>query len=39
LGLSIVTAIVEGHDGRVELDTAPDRGCVFRVLLPEAPPR
>jgi two-component system OmpR family sensor kinase len=39
LGLSIVTAIVDAHGGRVELETAPGRGCVFRVLLPEAPPR
>ncbi|MCW6003153.1 HAMP domain-containing histidine kinase [Micromonospora sp. CPCC 205371] len=34
LGLSIVAAIVSGHGGRVELDTAPGRGSAFRVLLP-----
>jgi two-component system OmpR family sensor kinase len=39
LGLSIVTAIVESHGGKVELETTPGRGCVFRVLLPEAPAR
>jgi two-component system OmpR family sensor kinase len=35
LGLSIVAALVEAHRGRVELDTAPGRGAVFRVLLPQ----
>jgi two-component system OmpR family sensor kinase len=34
LGLSIVASLVESHGGRVELDTAPGRGSVFRVLLP-----
>lgn len=34
LGLSIVAAIVSSHGGRVELDTAPGKGAVFRVLLP-----
>ncbi len=34
LGLAIVSALVAAHGGRVELDTAPGRGAVFRVLLP-----
>jgi two-component system, OmpR family, sensor kinase len=34
LGLSIVASLVQAHGGRVELDTAPGRGTVFRVLLP-----
>ena len=34
LGLSIVAAIAEAHGGTVELDTAPDQGATFRVLLP-----
>ena len=34
LGLSIVASLVQAHGGRVELDTAPGRGAVFRVLLP-----
>jgi two-component system, OmpR family, sensor kinase len=38
LGLSIVAAIVQAHDGRVELWTAPGRGARFRVLLPAQPP-
>lgn len=38
LGLSIVSALVTAHGGRVELDTAPGRGATFRLLLPLAPP-
>jgi two-component system OmpR family sensor kinase len=38
LGLSIVAALVHAHGGRLELDTAPGRGAVFRVLLPLAGP-
>lgn len=34
LGLSIVAAIVNGHGGRVELETSPGQGAAFRVLLP-----
>jgi two-component system OmpR family sensor kinase len=34
LGLAIVSALVAAHGGRVELDTAPGDGAVFRVLLP-----
>ncbi len=34
LGLSIVSAIVSAHGGRVELFTAPGAGARFRVLLP-----
>jgi two-component system OmpR family sensor kinase len=37
LGLSIVSAIVQAHGGRVELYTAPGDGARFRVLLPAAP--
>jgi two-component system OmpR family sensor kinase len=33
LGLSIVAALVHAHGGLVELETAPDRGATFRVLL------
>jgi two-component system, OmpR family, sensor kinase len=36
LGLSIVSAIVAAHGGRVELFTAPGAGARFRVLLPAA---
>ncbi|MCM1972445.1 MULTISPECIES: HAMP domain-containing sensor histidine kinase [unclassified Streptomyces] len=34
LGLAIAHALVTAHGGRITLDTAPGRGCVFRILLP-----
>lgn len=34
LGLAIVKVVVEAHRGRVEVDSAPGRGTVFRLLLP-----
>jgi len=34
LGLSIVKAVAEAHGGRVELDSEPGRGSVFRLFLP-----
>jgi signal transduction histidine kinase len=37
LGLAISRNIVREHGGRIELQTAPGRGTVFRVLLPLAP--
>ncbi|MFF5313412.1 sensor histidine kinase [Streptomyces massasporeus] len=36
LGLAIAATIAEGHGGRLELDTAPGRGCAFRLVLPAA---
>ncbi len=38
LGLSIVAAIVAAHGGRIDLDTAPGSGAVFRVELPLTSP-
>jgi two-component system NtrC family sensor kinase len=34
LGLSICYGIVEDHRGRIEVESTPDRGSVFRVYLP-----
>ena len=36
LGLAITAAILEAHNGRIELHTAPRMGTTFRVLLPLA---
>ncbi|MBV9160950.1 MAG: HAMP domain-containing histidine kinase [Pseudonocardiales bacterium] len=36
LGLAITAAILEAHNGRIELHTAPRLGTTFRVLLPLA---
>jgi two-component system, OmpR family, phosphate regulon sensor histidine kinase PhoR len=34
LGLSIVKGIVEAHSGTIEVDSVPDRGTTFKVMLP-----
>jgi len=34
LGLPVVEGIVRGHQGAIEIDSAPDRGTVVRVHLP-----
>lgn len=36
LGLSVVHSIVQGHEGAIELDSAPDEGTTFRIYLPVA---
>lgn len=34
LGLAVVRSIVQGHDGVVEVESAPGRGSAFHVYLP-----
>ncbi|RUM35756.1 MAG: hypothetical protein DSY57_06580 [Desulfobulbus sp.] len=34
LGLAIVRQIVEMHGGRVEVESAPAKGCTMRIILP-----
>lgn len=36
LGLSVVRRIVEAHSGRIEVESTPGEGSVFRVHLPRA---
>ncbi len=38
LGLSVVYGIVERHGGKIDLDTAPGRGCRFTLFFPARPP-
>jgi signal transduction histidine kinase len=37
LGLAIAQAIVNAHNGRIDVQTEPGRGSVFTVILPVAP--
>ena len=37
LGLSIVRAVVQAHQGRVDLETEPGQGSRFTLWLPAAP--
>ncbi|HEX7940536.1 MAG TPA: ATP-binding protein [Gemmatimonadaceae bacterium] len=39
LGLSICYAIVAEHDGRIEVDSTPGEGSVFRIVLPRSDER
>lgn len=37
LGLSIAKAIVEAHEGEIEVDSVPGKGSIFSVSLPKSP--
>ncbi len=34
LGLAIVNRAVEAHNGRIEVESEPEKGAVFRIILP-----
>ncbi len=38
LGLSIVKWIIDAHYGRIEVESAPEEGAVFRIILPVSQP-
>ncbi|MFC2137459.1 sensor histidine kinase [Bacteroidota bacterium] len=35
LGLAIVKSIIDAHQGKIEVESSPDRGSTFRLLLPK----
>ena len=37
LGLSIVKGIIQAHNGTIVVDSVPDKGTTFRILLPIIP--
>ena len=39
LGLAIVAAISRAHGGRVELDSEPEAGTTFTIVVPTGPTR
>jgi two-component system NtrC family sensor kinase len=39
LGLAVVYGIVNSHSGEIDVESCPERGTVFRLRLPEEPPK
>ena len=37
LGLAIVKGIIDAHHGTIQVESAPDQGTTFRILLPVIP--
>jgi len=37
LGLAIVKKAVEAHHGSIDVESVPDKGTTFRILLPCIP--
>lgn len=37
LGLAIVKGVVEAHQGTIDVESVPDQGTTFRILLPAIP--
>jgi signal transduction histidine kinase len=37
LGLSIVKGIIQAHNGTIHIESVPDKGTTFRILLPIIP--
>ena len=37
LGLFIVREIVNGHDGKIDVESSPERGTIFTMRLPRSP--
>jgi len=35
LGLSIVFGIIEDHKGKIDVQSEPDKGCTFTIMLPK----
>jgi two-component system phosphate regulon sensor histidine kinase PhoR len=34
LGLAIVKGIIDAHHGTIQVESAPEKGTTFRILLP-----
>ncbi|MBW1868251.1 MAG: hybrid sensor histidine kinase/response regulator, partial [Deltaproteobacteria bacterium] len=39
LGLAIVRGVIEAHHGTIDVESIPDKGTTFRILLPVIEPK